>query len=66
MLTLLFVNQQAQARTLPITLANAQLRGLARVWRFSDANPVAQSDDIDITQPVQWPAYSATLLEIPI
>ncbi|MFN5927005.1 MAG: hypothetical protein ACK45X_02675, partial [Roseiflexaceae bacterium] len=65
-LTLLFVNQQSQARTLPITLANAQPRGLARVWRFSDANPVAQSDDIDITLPVQWPAYSATLLEIPI
>ena len=65
-LTLLFVNQRSQARVLPITIANAQPRGRARVWRFSDENPVAQFDDIDISQPVQWPAYSATLLEIPI
>lgn len=65
-LTLLFVNQLAQSRTIPVTIAHAQPRGTARVWRFSDDTRIAQHDDVDITQPIQWPAYSATLLEIPV
>lgn len=65
-ITVLFVNQQRSARTIPLTIANAKPRGLARVWRFAEDTRMAQYDDIDVTKPVVWAPRAATLLEIPV
>ena len=65
-ITLVYVNHATAAVTTPLTIANATIRGPAQVWQFREEVRCATQPAIDMTQPISWPARSATLLEIPV
>jgi len=62
-LTAVLVNHRESSVTLPLTIANASITK-AQAWRFGEGYKLRDDGLVDITKPIEWPALSATLLEL--
>ena len=62
-LTAVLVNHRESPVTLPLSIANASVTK-AQAWRFGDGYKLRDDGVVDITKPIEWPALSATLLEL--
>jgi hypothetical protein len=62
-LSAVLVNHRETPVTMPLTVTNAKVTK-AQAWRFGDGYELRDDGEVDITNPIVWPALSATLLEL--